>query len=74
MACKCPVCGRQTASVGTLFSHLVNIHDPQHGKWLESYCQSNNINFMKLLVDRAKGMKDASKPLTDALRRDFCKG
>lgn len=72
--CKCPVCGRQTASIGTLFSHLVNIHDPQHGEWLESYCLSNNINFMKLLVDRVKGIKDANKPLTDALKRDFCQG
>lgn len=70
--CKCPVCGKQTASVGTLFSHLVNIHDPRHEKWLESYCKSNNINFMKLLVDRVKGAKDANRPLTDALKRDFC--
>lgn len=72
--CKCPVCGRQTASVGTLFLHLVNIRDPQHEKWLESYCQSNNINFLKVLVDRVEGIKDANKPLTDALKRDFCKG
>jgi uncharacterized protein YutE (UPF0331/DUF86 family) len=71
--CKCPVCGRQTASVGTLFSHLVNINDPRHEKWLESYCNSNNINLMKLLVDRTKGTKDANRPLTDALKRDFCR-
>jgi len=70
--CKCPVCGRKTASVGTLFSHLVNIHDPSHEKWLDSYCKSNNINFMKVLADRVKEAKDANKPLTDALKRDFC--
>lgn len=72
MPCKCPVCGRNTASVGTLFLHLVNTRDIGHEKWLESYCQSNKINFMKVLVDRAKGTKDANKPLTDALKRDFC--
>lgn len=70
--CKCPVCGRRTTSVGTLFSHLLNIHDPRHANWLESYCRSNNINFMELLSDRVRGVKDANKPLTDALKRDFC--
>ena len=74
MACKCPVCRRRTASVGTLFSHPVNISDPQHERWLESYCQSKNINLKKILVDRVEGIKDANKPLTNALRRDFCTG
>jgi len=74
MACKCPVCGRQTASVGTLFLHLIGIRDLQHEKWLISYCQSNDINLGKLLAERVKEIKDANKPLTDALRRDFCKG
>lgn len=74
MRCKCPVCGRQTATVGTLFSHLVNIHDTSHEKWLESYCQSNGVNFMKVLLERVKGTKNANKPLTDILRRDFCNG
>jgi hypothetical protein len=72
--CKCPVCGKRTTSVGTLFSHLLNIHDPQHANWLESYCQSNDINFLELLSDRVRGMKDANKPLTDALKKDFCEG
>jgi len=45
MACTCPVCGKQTAHVGTLFSHLLNIHDRGHEKWLESYCVKNSINF-----------------------------
>jgi len=72
--CKCPVCGKQTASVGTLFLHLIGIRDPRHEKWLVSYCQSNDINLGKLLADRVNEIKDANKPLTDALRRDFCKG
>jgi hypothetical protein len=72
--CECPVCRKRTASVGTLFSHILNIHDPQHTTWLESYCRSNNINLMKLLANRVEGIRDANKPLTDALRRDFCKG
>jgi uncharacterized protein YutE (UPF0331/DUF86 family) len=70
--CKCPVCGRKTASVGTLFSHLINIHDPRHEKWLDAYCKSNKIDFMKILADRVNGTKDANKPLTDALKKDFC--
>lgn len=74
MACKCPVCRMGTKSVGTLFLHLVNIRDIRHQEWLDSYCQSNNINLMKVLVDRAKGTKDANKSLSDALRRDFCEG
>lgn len=72
MRCKCPVCGKQTAHVGTLFSHLLNIHDRSHETWLESYCAKNSINFGKLLIDRMKGKKDANKPLTDLLKRDFC--
>lgn len=72
MSCRCPVCGRRTNSVGTLFLHLVNIHNSKHQSWLESYCSSNNINFMKVLVDRVKGVKDANRPLTEALKRDFC--
>ncbi|MDD5700490.1 MAG: hypothetical protein PHU23_00445 [Dehalococcoidales bacterium] len=70
--CKCPVCGKQTANVGTLFSHLINIRDEKHEKWLESYCKMNKINLGKLLVDRAQDKKDANKPLTDLLKRDFC--
>jgi len=72
MACICPVCGKQTAHVGTLFSHFLNIHDRGHETWLESYCAKNSINFGKLLVDRVKEKKDANKPLTDLLKRDFC--
>lgn len=72
MSCKCPVCGKQTTTVGTLFSHVINIIDIRHEKWLESYCQSNGVNLMHLLAERAKGTKDANKPLTDLLRRDFC--
>lgn len=74
MACECPVCGRQIASVSALFSHLERTHDLQYGQWLVSYCQSNNIDSGKLLLDCEKRMEDASKPLTDALKRDFCKG
>jgi len=72
MACICPVCGKQTAHVGTLFSHLINIRDMNHETWLESYCKKNSVNFGKLLVDRVKEKKDAIKPLTDLLKRDFC--
>jgi len=72
MSCECPVCGKQTATVGTLFSHLVNIHDHNHEDWLESYCQSNGVNLMGVLVERTTGRKGANKPLTDILRRDFC--
>ena len=72
MACICPVCGKRTAHVGTLFSHLINIHDMNHATWLEYYCEKNSVNFGKLLVDRVKEKKDANKPLTDLLKRDFC--
>ncbi len=72
MACECPVCGRRTAHVGTLFSHLINIHDINHTARLESYCEKNDVNFGKLLIDRVKEKKDANKPLTDLLKRDFC--
>jgi len=72
MACICPVCEKQTAHVGTLLSHLINIHDRNHETWLESYCRKNSVNFGKLLVDRAKEKKDANKPLIDLLKRDFC--
>jgi len=72
-ACTCPVRSRYTSSVGTLLSHLVNIQDPQHEKWLEGYCQKNKINYMHLLPNRALGKQDANKPLTDVLKRDFCK-
>ncbi len=72
MACICPVCRKRTAHVGTLFSHLVNISDINHITWLESYCKKNNVNFSKLLADRVKEKKDANKPLTDLLKRDFC--
>jgi predicted nucleic-acid-binding Zn-ribbon protein len=74
MVCKCPVCGRNTATVRTLFMHLVNIRDIRHEKWLDSYCKANKINYMKLLVNRMEDKKDANKPLTDALKRDFCEG
>ncbi len=72
MVCKCPVCERNAASVGTLFLHVVNTQDAKHKEWLESYCQSNNINLMKLLADRALDKKDANKPLTNLFKRDFC--
>ena len=71
MICRCPVCGKVTVSVGTLFLHLVNLNDTKHEKWLDSYCKLNNIDFMKVLADGAKGTKDANKPVTDALKRDF---
>lgn len=70
--CTCPVCGKRTAHVGTLFSHLINTRDLGHEIWLESYCKKNNVNLGKLLVDRVKEKKDANKPLTDILKRDFC--
>ena len=72
MGCICPVCAKQTTHVGTLFSHLLNIHDRSHETWLESYCAKNSINFGKLLVDRVQEKKDANEPLTDLLKRDFC--
>ncbi|GAG91836.1 unnamed protein product [marine sediment metagenome] len=73
MSCKCPLCDKETTSVGTLFLHLINIHDDRHERWLESYCSENNINFGELLANRVKGVKNANKPLTDILRRDYCK-
>jgi hypothetical protein len=72
MSCKCPVCGRNTTTVGTLFSHIVNIHDPGHERWLNTYCRSNNIDLTELLRQRALDNKDANKPLTAVLKRDFC--
>ena len=72
MACKCPVCGRETKSVGTLFLHLLNIHDFRHERWLDSYCSSNGINLMKILVNRVKNVKGANEPLIEALKKNFC--
>ena len=72
MACKCPVCKKETKHVGTLYLHILNVHDKIHESWLNSYCASNNINLMKILVDRAKNTKGANEPLIEALRRDFC--
>lgn len=72
MSCKCPVCGRKTKSVGTLFLHLRNIRDFRHERWLDSYCTSNNINLMRITVKSIKNVKGANRPLTEALRRDFC--
>lgn len=72
MACICRVCGKRTAHVGTLFSHLINIHDSRHETWLGSYCRKNSVNLGNLLVDRAKEKEGATKPLTDLLKRDFC--
>jgi len=72
MACKCQVCGRETKSVGTLLLHLLNIQDDRHGLWLHSYCSSNNIDLMRILVNRAKNIKGANESLIEALKRDFC--
>jgi hypothetical protein len=72
MACICPVCGKRTTHVGTLFSHLINIRDSRHETWLESYCRKNGVNFGNLLVDRVKEKEGATKPLTDLLKKDFC--
>lgn len=72
MSCECPVCGRETEHVGTLFSHILNTHNPTHREWLDDYCVKNNINMMRLLAERALDKKNANKPLTDAFRRDFC--
>jgi len=72
MICRCPVCRKTTSTVGTLFSHIINNTDTSHEKWLESYCKLNNIDFGRLLLDRINGNKDANKPLTVLLKRDFC--
>jgi hypothetical protein len=73
MACKCPVCGKQTAHVGTLFSHLMNnMYDNRHETWLGSYCNTNDVNLSSLLADWAKEKEGATKPLTTLLKRDFC--
>ena len=72
MSSQCPVCEKETKSVETLFLHLVN-HDKRHDTWLESYCSSNNINLMRLLAKRANDVEGANEPLTEALKRDFCK-
>jgi hypothetical protein len=72
MSCKCPQCGKVTSNVGTLFSHLINIHDPAHDEWLKSYCKSNNIDLLTILLNRAKEIPNANKPLTTILKRDFC--
>ena len=55
------------------FPHLINIHDNRNERQLESYCEENNINFGELLINRVKVVKNANKPLTDILRRDYCK-
>lgn len=72
MACKCPVCGKPTAHVGTLFSHLINIRDSRHETWLFSYCRKKGVNLGGLLADRVKEKEGATKPLTDLLKNDFC--
>jgi hypothetical protein len=74
MACKCPVCRKPTAHVGTLFSHIMhNIYDSRHEKWLESYCSANSVELSKLLADWGKEIEGATKPLTSLLKRDFCR-
>jgi len=73
MACVCPVCDRETKTVGTLLLHVVNTHDPRHESWLELYCSSNKINLTSILVNRAKNVEGANDPLTKALKRDFCR-
>jgi len=72
MTCKCPVCGKHTAHVGTLLSHLMNIRDSRHEEWLASYCRENSVNLGSILVDRMKEKKGATAPLTNLLKRDFC--
>jgi hypothetical protein len=72
MPCRCPVCRKKTTSVGTLFSHIVNIRDIQHERWLASYCQANNIDLGIVMLNRVKGIKGANKPLTNVLKRDYC--
>ncbi len=71
MAYRCPVCLKETTTVGTFFSHVINIPDETHRDWLREYCRLNGINLMKLLGERAMDIKGANKPLTDAFRRDF---
>jgi hypothetical protein len=73
MSRRCPVqgYGKITSNVGTLFSHLINIHDETHDKWLESYCKINNINLMGLLVDHVNEVKNATSSLTNCFKRDF---
>ena len=73
MACICPVCGKRTAHVGTLFSHLThNIYESRHETWLGSYCRKNSVDLGNLLVDWAEEKEGATKPLIGLLKRDFC--
>ena len=72
MACKCPVCKKADSTVGALVSHIVNSHDAAHEKWLESYCESNKIDFGRMVLEQINGNKDANKPLTAPIKRDFC--
>ena len=73
MAFKCPVCKKTTSTVGTLIEHIANNQDASHEKWLEVYCQKNNIDFGRMILERLNGNKDANRPLTVPLKRDFCK-
>ena len=72
MACKCPVCRKPTAHVGTLFSHIMsNYGDSRHDTWLDAYCKDNGINLGVLLEEEREG---AARSLTDLLKKDFCTG
>lgn len=71
MSCKCPVCGRITKHVGTLYLHLTG-RNTAHLEWLESYCQSKGLNYGQILSNGLRDVKDATKPLTNLLKEDFC--
>ena len=71
MSFICPVCGKSTKTVSNLFLHLTNIRDDSHEKWLECYCEDNEIFLPKIHADRLRGNTNAIKPLTDLFKRDF---
>jgi len=73
MAYRCPVCKQTASTVSKLAEHIMNSQDNSHGKWLESYCNSNNIDFARMILEQINGNKDTSKSLIKALKRDFCK-
>ena len=72
MACKCPVCKKAASGTDGLVTHIVNSHDESHEKWLESYCESNGVDFARMVLEQINGNKNAAKPLTAPVKRDFC--
>lgn len=72
MACRCPVCKKTSSTDDALLEHIMT-GDSAHEKWLKSYCNSNKIDFARMILEQINGNANASKPLLASLKRDFCK-